>query len=363
MRAVLTAFFLALAAVACSGGENEGGPRTTSDGSKIAFVRSHTDIYVMNADGSGQTKLTEGDGGLIWLAHGSKIAFTRFLGTGEVQIFVMNADGSGQAGVGKNVSNRGNAGLALSPDGSKIAFARWGGGDVWYRKVFEIYVANADGSGETRLYRTRGNIDAPTSTEWSPDGSKIAFVSSRDRSWAGKLEDIRAGYAVTEIYVANADGSGVTRLTNNRKADYHPVWSPDGSKIAFISERDIEREPPRGPVVSEVYVMDADGTGETRLTDIGTVAGDPGPSWSPDGSMIAFISYLASGVYVMNADGSAVRRVTHRETGSLSWSPDSSKIAFGDDGIFVVNADGSGLTRLTRMSDGAPVWSPAVNAG
>src|SRR5438270_323940 len=129
---------------------------------------------------------------------------------------------------------------AWSPDGSKIAFTRYGANDS------DIYVMHADGSGIVQLTNTPGNDDQPA---WSPDGSKIAFSSTRDGNH--------------EIYVMNAtDGSGLVRLTNDALWDDHPAWSPDGSKIAFSK-------------YSAIYVMNAtDGSGLVRLTT--GWADDPG---------------------------------------------------------------------------------------
>ena len=116
----------------------------------------------------------------------------------------------------------------------------------------------------------------------SEDG-KIAFESDRD----GDLE----------IFVMNADGTGVTQLTNNDADDWHPVWSPNGKQIAFQGDRDGD---------DEIFVMNADGTGGTQLTDHD--ADDWGPVWSPNGKQIAFQSdrYGDDEIFVMDADGSNV---------------------------------------------------------
>ena len=206
---------------------------------------------------------------------------------------------------------------------------------------YEIYVMNADGSGVSRLTDNAANDWVPS---WSPDGGRIAFHSDRDGD--------------REIYVMNADGTGVSRLTDNSANDWIPSWSPDGGRIAFYSDRDGDRE---------IYVMNADGTGVSRLTDNTGYDGDP--SWSPDGRRIAFHSDRDGNgeIYVMNADGTGVSRLTDSPGGDWypSWSPDGGRIAFGSDRdgdgeIYVMNADGSGVSRLTDNSanDWIPSWSP-----
>ena len=183
---------------------------------------------------------------------------------------------------------------------------------------------------------------------WSPDGRRITFATERDGD--------------SEIYVMNADGSGVTRLTDNGIRDGEPTWSPDGRRIAFASERD------GGP---EIYVMNADGSDVVRLTDNSAL--DRSPAWSPDGRRIAFVSENSSftaNIYVMNADGSKVARLTESEAGAAdpAWSPDGRKIAFASQGeeslnIYVMNADGSDIARLSDNADANdwdryPEWSP-----
>jgi Tol biopolymer transport system component len=179
---------------------------------------------------------------------------------------------------------------------------------------------------------------------WSPDGSQIAFNSSRD----GNIE----------IYLMNADGSNQVNLTNNSSLDGFSAWSPDGSQIAFLSNRDGNRE---------IYVMNADGSNQVNLTNHSDV--DVSPSWSPDGSQIAFVSNRDGNheIYVMNADGSNQVNLTNNDSvdDSMVWSLDRTQIVFvsqrdGNSEIYIMNADGSNQVNLTNSEhfDYAPEWRP-----
>ena len=178
----------------------------------------------------------------------------------------------------------------------------------------------------------------------------------------------RAGNDNTEIYTMNPDGTGVSRLSNSAASDVDPVWSPGRSKIAFASTRP-------GSSFQRIYTMNADGSGVTQLTNSG--GPDKSPAWSPDGSKIAFthveLHHTATGyvffttdIYVINANGSGLVQLTSTgHESSAAWSPDGSKIAFqstrdGNSEIYVMRADGSGIARLIHRAanDYDPAWSP-----
>ncbi|HEX8568176.1 MAG TPA: Calx-beta domain-containing protein [Pyrinomonadaceae bacterium] len=213
-----------------------------------------------------------------------------------------------------------------------------------YRSFFsstEIYTMNPDGSNQTRLTNNNADDSEPS---FSPDGSKIVFVSNRDSD--------------SEIYVMNADGSNQTRLTNNTFLDENPSFSPDGTKITFQSARNSRYD---------VYIMNANGSGQTRLTT--NTDSDYNPSFSPDGSKIAFQTNRDGNyeIYVMNPDGSNQTRITNNTflDQHPSFSPNGTKIAFtsersGNYDVYIMNANGSGEIRLTNTNqfDGKPSFSP-----
>lgn len=272
---------------------------------RIAFTSDNV-IYTINPDGAGLLQLTQTGNGFqdrfpVWSPDGTKIAFGRTTFTAPSQIYVMNADGTNPTRLSNNAFS--DRQPSWSPDGTRIAFISARDGND------EIYVMNADGSNQTRL---TNNNSFDWDPAWSPDGTRIAFASTRDfASTPGNVNDF------LELYVMNADGSNPVRLTNNTKGDGQPSWSPDGTKIAFTTQRD---------GLALIYVMNSNGSNQVNLTQ-STTLDSADAEWSPDGTTIAFTSYQRVGqtnsdeIFLMNADGTNVRRIsfTSFDEHDLAW--------------------------------------------
>ena len=248
---------------------------------------------------------------------------------------------------------KGNAGIAVDASAAAaIAFISDRDGNA------EVYSMNSDGSAQTNLTNTAAG---EKTFSWSPDGTKIAFIK---RDGANGPDD-------SNLYMMNADGSGVTKVTSN---DFQYMnftnlsWSPDGTKLAYVSGSDL---------VHYLSVVNSDGTNKRHLRE------SNGPFldivWSPDGNKIAYsigFDFNSSNLWVMNADGSALTRITNHEdpgiySRSPSWSPDSTRLVFesnrdGNDEIYMLwvrlfySTAALNLTRLTAnpAADVDPAWSP-----
>ena len=211
-----------------------------------------------------------------------------------------------------------------------------------------IHLIKADGSGAPLMLSWHPTFDIHPS--WSPDGSQIAFESFRDDQ-NGEFLD---------IYTMNADGSGLTRLTNTDARYETPDWSPDGSQIALASDKEEQGN-------LDLYLLNLKTKELIRLTD--DPALDISPSWSPDGSMIAFASDRDGtlNIYTIAVSTGETVQLTHDSgwTSVPDWSPDGEKILFvsdreGDPEIYVMDADGANPLRLTNMAgeDLHPEWAP-----
>jgi len=267
---------------------------------------------------------------------------------GNPEIYVMTAGGSGPARLTNDPGFDDSP--SLSPDGQKIAFltSRHDPHPQFPNLKYELYVMAVDGSDTLRLTTTDAAEGHPA---WSPDSQKILFDADYD------------GDGFYEIYVMNADGTGVTRLTASAANDQFADWSPDGTRIAFSSDRNGNWD---------LFVMDADGGNQQALTS--SPDWELFPAWSPDGHQIAFNGLQPrsrnTDIFVMNADGSQVRRLTDtpRFDENPTWSPDGRQIAFqtqrdGDFEIYVMNDDGSEQHALAAHAGDElwPSWSRAAD--
>jgi Tol biopolymer transport system component len=299
---------------------------TGSGGGVIAFSSSrdgNEEIYVMNADGSDQRRLTNDpayDHLPNWSPDGERIVFTTDR-IGDFETYVMNADGS-------NAQSLGGGGWSMwSTDGSQIAFLSWQGGDP------EIYVMpasepQAQASADMDQRQLTDNDSGDWEPAWSPDGSQIAFVSNRDGN--------------AEIYLMNVDGSEQKRLTYNQTDEFAPAWSPDGTRIAFISDREdpdpVNCQPDCNYEIYVLNLQDALQSPEAswqRLTNNSAV--DNHPAWSPDGTRLAFFSDRDGDaeIYVMDvaailrgADDADIQQLTDNNVDDFSpaWRPKRPKI-------------------------------------
>jgi tol-pal system beta propeller repeat protein TolB len=245
------------------------------------YVKQIDQICIMNADGSGQTQITNLQATAFYASlspDGETIYFSsRDSGNFEIYSILVN-------GKQLELLTKGLGALyapELSPDGQQIIFTKGSSG---------IWVMNPNGKAR-RAITDQNDID-PT---WSPDGSMIAFASSRQ----GKRQ----------LFIMNADGSNIRQVTNLNDMGGRSTWSADGKKLAFYA----------GPAGDHnIYTINIDGTGLAQLTQGGD---NLGPSWSPDGNWIAFTSFRDGNneIYIMHPDGTNPMRLTNNLTSE--WQP------------------------------------------
>jgi hypothetical protein len=291
------------------------------------------------------------------------------------QICSINPDGTGFAQLTFLAPGEGsNHALAWSPDGTKIAFAAGLntvalGLDI---PTSNLWVMNADGSNLTQLTAS----SADTQPTWSPDGTKIAFTSFRnDTNLFGD------NILTAQVFVMNADGSNQEPITfpNSAAFDSQPAWSPDGGRIAFVHYGFDGAGVDGG--YGEIWTVNPDGSGLAQLTAEPSLDPNPitkdRPSWSPDGTRIAFTSEVCCGsspvalnpIWTVNADGSGEQPVTNNPNVyafDAAWSPDGTKFVFtcsAEDGstpfnICVSNADGTDIVHITGTRVDFSDWQP-----
>jgi TolB protein len=298
-----------------------------------------------------------------WPAASGRIVFNRFFDASHRwgALFTVNPDGTAVQRVTSAQRGVLDEEPVWSPNGKRIAFQR-----VRAHRTL-VFIIHADGSGEKELAGCPRGCSGEDSPAWSPDGSRLAI-------------GVYPSGGRESVWILNSSGTGLEQLTQHDQAhadgdvdDSQPAWSPDGTQLTFV--RKIAQPGPHGR--QAIFVINADGTGERRLTPWRLRAGHH-PVWSPTGTQILFSSNadlaapnLRSNIYSINLDGTGLRQLTHARADQLylssAFSPDGSWITFAmkpgkndNAQVFVMRADGTAVREVTHSAfwDSAPDWGP-----
>jgi Tol biopolymer transport system component len=288
--------------------------------------------------------------------YNGKIVFTSDRHNKALSVWTMNPDGSSPTRLTDDKSRSErlpsfspvyDSSPVWSPDGTKIAF-------ISNRDyLFSLYVMNADGTNAQRL---TDRLE-PGQPAWSPNGGKIAFS-------AGISFTVGMGKGFSDIYVVNMDGTGLTQLTRDSGINSTPTWLPDGKQIAFTSDRGSDNG-------FKIWVMNADGSNQREIPN-SAISNTSQPAWSPDGTKIVFIRHrvcrsdIEFAIHIMDADGRNTRLLTNDPNScgiysSPRWSPDGTKIIAGfkphakrdidpPTQIIVMNADGTNPINISNRA-------------
>jgi Tol biopolymer transport system component len=328
-------------------------PQWSPDGTRILYISVNggkNEVWVMNSDGSNPIRLAEKCDLAYppsWSPNNQKILFVLKQGR-QYSIYTVNSDGENLLCVTDGETT--NTFPSWSPDGTKILYVQEYRGDAY------IYLMNPDGTDKVKLTEENGTYAAPS---WSPDGKKIAYIFTKK------------SFILTEslICVMNADGSGKREITKGDDIQ----WSPDGKMIAFtkVGKKDVifySEGSQKIILIYGIYVISADGNGhDTQLTLTGEERSYP--AWLMDSTKVVYMLDSKLNIYsTLNRNTTKVKISTPLSVPILS--PDGAKLlwAGGKSGIFKksylfsAKPDGTSVTKLTDSgTDSQPVWKPVVN--
>ncbi|MBV9242933.1 MAG: PD40 domain-containing protein [Acidobacteria bacterium] len=263
---------------------------------------------------------------VTWSPNGRKLSFTTYRKENPSdkqvisEIWVMDPDGSHIQKVADNAGW-----TSWYPNGKRLLFSRPSAD----RKTSDIYSVNLDGTGLTQMTRDSGKNSTP---EMSPNGKKIAFISTRESE-------------KYQLYVMDADGRNVKRLiTDEKVAIFNPQWSPDNKTIVYYAEKGDQKD--------QVWTIRADGSEAKLLTN--NIGHNTYPVFLPHGRRIVFHSNRDGddrAIYTMNVDGSDIEVIPNVKTSFAKFSPDGKRIVFVIGGfpqndVYVANADGTGQVKI-----------------